>query len=293
MRLYERLYRLLDRELRHLEIRHTVDLVAGDLVLTGQKEWLRYIRNNMDKSRPDFDSVVDGYSIHVYWAPGGGRHGFPQQLENRLKGLAAQCKALGIDKPVYVTEFGVKTHLKPAPDGKGSGRRIEFSRDVAFQHAWFMALAPQYGCAGLVKWVLYRTDRRCAWGEWGMIDAPNLPGGNIPLGRAHTYWVTKLFNHLVGPNWKASGFGRSNDGTALVSRFTGPADESVVVLNRREKAQQIVVDRLRPRSYFVADWNGGPAREREHPLTPTDKALQFTVPARSVIALSTRPLQLS
>ena len=69
---------------------------------------------------------------------------------------------------MYVTEFGVrKLGSKPEPGGLGGGQTIEFSPDVAFQHAWFMALAPQYGCAGLVKWVLYRTDRRCAWGSGG------------------------------------------------------------------------------------------------------------------------------
>jgi hypothetical protein len=298
MRFYERLYRLLDEALRKLELRGAVDLVGGDLVLAGQNNWLRYIHSCMDVARPKFESVVDAYSIHVYWDPGDGPMGFPQQLESRLRGLAAELKNSHIDKPVYVTEFGVrKVNSKPAPGGLGSGQAIEFSPDVAFQHAWFMALAPQYGCAGLVKWALYRTDRRSAWGEWGMIDAPNPPAGRTSFGRSPTYRVTRLFNHLVEPEWTATGFGKSSDGTVLASRFTGPGDESVAVLNRRSQSQQVVVRGLRPQKYFAADWNqdrnGGPAQERTQPLTPTANALTLTVPARGVVALSTRPLQLS
>jgi hypothetical protein len=299
MRFYERLYRLLDESLRKLGVRGAVDLVGGDLVLEGnspQKDWLRYIRTSMDAPRPAFRSVVDAYSIHVYWAPGDDpKDGFPQRLESRLKSLAAELKTSSIDKPVYVTEFGVrKLNAKPEPGGPGSGQSIEFSPDVAFQHAWFMALAPQYGCAGLVKWVLYRTDRRCAWGEWGMIDAPNPPAGRTSFARSPAYRVTRLFNHLVDRDWTADGFGKSKDGTVLASRFKGPANESVVVLNRGPNPQHVVVEGLRPRNYFAADWtkDGAPAKERAEPLVPNAGALPLTVPDRGIVALSTRPLQL-
>lgn len=300
MRFYERLYRLLDESLTELDIRDTVDLVAGDLVLDKQNDWIRYIHTNMDLGRPTFPSVVNGYSIHVYWEPGDGAMGFPQQLEGRLKGLAAVLGDLRIDKPVYVTEFGVrKRNQRPAPGGVGSGQAIEFSPDVAFQHGWFMALAPQFGCSGLVKWALYRTDRTSGWGEWGMIDAPNpSPGSDrTSLGRSPTYRVTRLFNHLVDHGWTADGFGKSGDGTVLVSRFKGPADESLAILNARGQPQQIAINGLRPRNYFAADWNtdrkGGPAKERPDPLTPHGNVLTVTVPARGIVALSTRRLQLS
>lgn|GEM_PF-5972089 len=299
-RFYERLYRLLDDSLTELGVRSAVDLVGGDLVLEGnspQKDWLEYIHASMDVPRPKFRSVVDAYSIHVYWKPDGGDQGFPQKLERRLDGLKNQLKQFHIDKPVFVTEFGVKTDGKPEPGGVGSGQRIEFDPDVAFQHAWFMALAPHYGIAGLVKWVLYRTDRRSGFGEWGMIDAPNPPAPRTTFGRSPTYRVIRLFNHLVGRDWKADGFGKSRDGTVLASRFKGSEDESVAVLNRGSQDRQVVVEGLKPRKYFAADWNhdkkGGPAQERPQPLMPTARALTLTVPAQGIVALSTRPLQLS
>lgn len=300
MRLYERLYRLLDQSLRSQGVREGVDLVGGDLVLGGnspQNDWLRYIHANMDVQRPSFGPVVDAYSIHVYWEPGGGAMGFPQRLEQRLDGLAKELRRSAIDKPVYVTEFGVrKLNARPEPGGIGSGQRIEFSPAVAFQHAWFMALAPQYGCAGLVKWVLYRTDRRSAWGEWGMIDAPNPDPPRTSFGRSPTYRVVRLFNHLVGRDWRAEGFGKSPGGTLLASRFRGGGHESVVVLNRGPTPRQVEVAGLERAAYFAADWNrdgeGGPAVERDDPLTPTGSAVTVTVPSQGVVGLSSRPLQL-
>jgi hypothetical protein len=299
-RVYERLYRLLDESLSELGVRRAVSLVGGDLVREGnspQKDWFEYIAHSMDRPRRRFPSVVDAYSIHIYWEPGGGKNGFPQKLEDRLKDLRDQRHQFGVVKPVYVTEFGVKASGKPEPGGVGSGQRIEFNADVAFQHAWFMALAPQYGCAGLVKWVAYRTDRRSGWGEWGMIDAPNPPSPRTSFGRSPTYRVIRLFNHLVDQDWRADGFGKSGDGMVLVSRFKGPRHESVAVLNRDSKAREIVVDGLRPQKYFAADWNqdrkGGPAKERPQPLVPHGHAQPLTVPALGIVALSTRPLQLA
>jgi hypothetical protein len=302
MRFYERLYRLLHASLRERGVQG-VELVAGDLVQMGnsaQNDWLRYIRTYMDTARPGFESVVDACSIHVYWDPGGGPMGFPNRLESRLIDLARELKRSQIDKPVYVTEFGVrKIGSRPTPGGPGGGQRVEFSPDVAFQHAWFMALAPQYGCAGLVKWALYRTDRRSAWGEWGMIDAPNPPVPRTSFGRSPTYRVRRLFNHLVGPDWQADGFGKSSDKdkTVLASRFKGGDDESVAVLNSGLQSQDVVVAGLKPRGYFRAEWNhegdGRPAKEFTEPRTPNGGSLTVTVPARGVVALSTRPLHLS
>ena len=105
--------------------------------------------------------------------------------------------------------------------------------------------------------------------------------------------MTRLFNHLVDRDWTADGFGKSKDGTVLASRFKGPANESVVLLNRGP-TQQVVVEGLRPQKYFVADWtkDGAPAKERTEPLVPNAGALPLTVPDRGIVALSTRPLQL-
>jgi hypothetical protein len=186
MRFYELLYRHFDAALRAIPdpnapsrtLREAVRIVGGDLLerktapATHQDAWLRYMHANMAVPRPGLDPVVDGYSVHVYWEPGDGDEGFPTKLESRLEHLEQTIRNLPSKLPVYVTEFGVrKLNAKPRP-GKLNGTRMEASAEAAFQHAWFKALAPQYGVAGIVKWALYRTDVNKGWGDWGMIDSP-------------------------------------------------------------------------------------------------------------------------
>jgi len=311
MRMYEWLYRLLDKELRKLDdplsqaptLRDAIKLVGGDLVLegnSGQNAWLAYMRANMDVPRPQFPRVLDGYSIHVYWDPGDELAGFPRKLEKRLENLPKILRELGIDRPLYVTEYGVKKQgaSRPEPGGRGSGQSIEFSAEVAFQHAWFNALAPQCGCVGFAKWVLYRTDVPAHFGEWGMIDAPNAPSPRTAFGRSPTYRVTRLFNHLVEPGWKAAGLGRDASRTVLASKFSNGNQESVAILNRGTDARQVVVEGVKPRTpYFVAVWNrdgtGGPAELLAAPITSTAaREATVDVPKNGVVAISTRPLRL-
>ena len=222
-----------------------------------------------------------------------------QPLQKRLDDLGRTLDNLGIDKPIYVTEFGVKLKdLKKGqrePAGTGGGHGLEFSADTAFQHAWFMALAPQYGVTGLVKWALYRTDAPAHWGEWGMIDAPNANDAKPPrasFGRSHTYKVTRFLNQLVERKSKPDGFGRSTDGTILASKFSSAANESVILLNRGAQTQQVALDGLKPNTeYFAADWNRdghGGAAEKLPNVASKPGGTPVTVPRNGIVGLSTR-----
>jgi hypothetical protein len=306
MRLYEWLYRLLDEELKKITkptpLRPAVDLVAGDLVLDDgnghQDLWLEFIRKNMDVPRPKFPSVVDGYSIHVYWDLTDGKFGFPNRLEERLAALPKTLKRLGITKPVYITEYGVRTPAsKPEPAGRGSGQRVEFSSKFAFQHAWFNALAPQCGAAGLVKWVLYRTDLPANYGEWGMIDAPNAPDPRKPFGCSPNYKVTRLLNLAVGRDWMPSGVGRGAGNTVLASKFAGGGNEAVLVLNRGGAAQDVALEGLKgSANYFVYDWNRdgkGVVQKRAAGVrSAAGKTTVTDVNPQAVTVLSTRELKI-
>ena len=248
MRLYERLYRDFDAALRRLpdpqspdrSLREAITIVAGDLLQEGkskadhQDEWIRYMHANMERPRPGFESVLDAYSIHVYWTPAE----FPSKLERRLESLDALLRGLGSTKPVFVTEYGVRKLVRPASMRPGlvGGVNLDHTTDAAFQHAWFNALAPQCRCAGLAKWVMYRTDIVSGWGIWGLIDAPSRR-----FEKAPAYHVTRLFNDLLGPGWTADGMSRSADRAILVSRFSAPgrADESLVALNRGDGAREV------------------------------------------------------
>ena len=156
MELYNLLYRDLDAALRARAdplkpsetMRDAVQLVGGDLVEQGnshQDEWLTFMQQQMR-------DVLDGYSIHVYWTPAD-----YAKFEHRLQHLTEMIGQLKIRKPIYVTEYGVKATNQGEP-GTIDGQNPEDLVDTAFEHGWFNALAPQLGCVGLAKWVLYRTE---------------------------------------------------------------------------------------------------------------------------------------
>jgi len=299
MRLYELLYRFLDTALRDLDdrlvsgqtMRDALRLVAGDLVERGnstQDVWLRYLHRNMEVARPQFPSVLDGYSIHVYWEPTGGVQGFPAKPERRLTNLERTVRSLGLAAPIYVAEYGVREVRAKVKPGRIGGVRIDESPLAAFQHGWFNAIAAQRGCAALSKWVLYRTDRAAGFGEWGMIGAP--AGG---FDRFPVYRVTRLFTHFVPRGWLANGLTRIS--TAVIASRFGAADgsdQSVLVLNNATSARRQKVQGLREnQDYFVVAWNrdGHGALASLPPLqSDATGAATVQLPAHGIVALSTR-----
>ena len=299
MRLYELLYRFLDQALRTLDdplvpgqtMRDALRFVAGDLVERGnstQDVWLRYLHRNMEVPRPQFPSVLDGYSIHVYWEPSGGAQGFPAKPERRLANLQRTAGTLGLAAPISVTEYGVRQVRASPKPGRIGGVRIEESPLAAFQHGWFNAIAPQRGCAGLSKWVLYRTDRAAGFDEWGMIGQP--AGGFM---RFPVYRVTRLFSHFVPRGWLANGLSRvATD--VITSRFAAPdgSDASVLVLNNAARGRQLKVQGLREsQDYFVVAWNrDGLGSLASLPQLRSDAtgAATLQLPAHGIVGLSTR-----
>lgn len=287
MRFYELLYRHLDSALKARPdpnkptrpLRACVQLVGGDLVHAGnsrQRDWIDYMVRNMA-------DVLNGYSIHVYWQPSE----LPAKPLKRLVELAETLNELQIQKPLYVTEYGVKVNGASPEPGLVGQRPIEHLVDTAFQHAWFNAVAPQHGCVGLVKWLLYRTDKRDVFGHWGMIDSPSGSFRRFP-----TYVVTWLFTHLIEPGWKAAGLGLSEGGRLVASRFA-PADgrnESVVVVNSLPHARQVRVEGLKHGGYFCAAWNrdGKGALDGLSRVAAHAGAATVDVPPRGLVALSTR-----
>jgi hypothetical protein len=306
MRLYEHLYRAFADALAELDdpqgefpnLRKAITLVAGDLLRDGkgrdgadsQDAWIRYLQDNMDKPRAGFPSVLDAYSIHVYWKPGAKAQGgeFPDKPKKRLDNLAE----LKLKKPIYVTEYGVRFPVRPESDRPGTlaGRPMERSPESVFEHAWFMARAPQKGCVGLVKWTMYRTDLRTGFGKWGLLDAPSKNCERTPM-----FHMMRLFNRLVGQDWLANGLAEK-DGI-LVSRFIGPAggQESVFVLNEHRDDRDVqLTNLLTERSYERAAINSRAQLTRPPAVTPDapNGAFRVSIPGRGLVALSTRTIGL-
>ena len=291
MRFYELLYRFLDAELRRLNLRDEIRFIVGDLVERGnstQDVWLRYLHRNMEVARPQFPSVLDGYSIHVYWEPTGGAQGFPAKPERRLTNLQRTARSLGLSAPIYVAEYGVRQVAARVKPGRIGGVRIDESPLAAFQHAWFKAIAAQRRCVGFSKWVLYRTDRAAGFGEWGMIGPP---AGNFE--RFPVYRVTRLFSHFVPRGWRATGLTRIST-VVIASRFAAAdgSDSSVLVLNNATRARRQKVQGLRAnQEYFVVAWNrDGQGSLASLPPLQSDATGAATVqlPAHGIVGLSTR-----
>ena len=242
-----------------------------------------------------FPSVLDAYSVHVYWKPGSPPKGeFPRKATNRLDNLAKLAGELELSKSIFVTEYGVRFPVRPESDRPGTfdDKPMERSPESVFEHAWFMARAPQKGCVGLVKWVMYRTDLRTGWGKWGLIDAPSKGFERTPM-----FHLTRLFNRVTGQDWLANGLVEQDE--FLVSRFSGPAgaEESVVVLNSGDKARDVqLMDLMKGRRYDCAAINRNGRAELTRPDAVTadaaNGAVSLNVPGRGLVALSTRPIDL-
>jgi hypothetical protein len=304
MEVYNQLYRLLVDELNERpdprrpvrRLRAVVRLVGGDLVAGGpaqipgseQKDWIDFMQKHMA-------DVLNGYSIHVYWAS----EDYPK-MEGRLSRLLD----FHIGKPIYVTEYGVRgadfSHKnRPFDPGSLHDRNVEDSLESAFQHGWFNALAPQYGVVGLAKWACYRIDsgtttpagKRRPERDSGMIS-----GVGKNFAPAHTFRVTKLFNRTVGRNWKATKIGTAAD--TLVSVFGGQASgrQSLLALNRGKETNQLKISKLLPsRRYFAAAWNqgGDGAITQLNPVTSDENGVvNVAVPPSGLVALSTRSFAL-
>jgi hypothetical protein len=314
MRLYEHLYRCFADALTHLDdpqgefpnLREAITIVAGDLVQAGRKKtkddttddqdaWIEYLHANMDVEHHGLPSVLDAYSIHVYWKPGPKPKGeFPDKAKDRLDKLVTLGTRLGISKPIYITEYGVRLIVRPESDRPGAfqGKPMERSPESVFEHAWFNARAPQLGYVGLVKWVMYRTDMRTGWGKWGLIDSPNTGFKRTPM-----FHMTRLYNRLVGQDWLANGLHEDDD--LLISRFTGPAgnEESIILLNARGQSRDIRLTGLKARRYEQAaiNANGSAGLTRPDALTAqaASRGPTVTIPGRGLLGLSTRPIGLS
>jgi len=300
---YERLYRKLHDELRKRDdplnpgkkLDKAFDLVGGDLVLAGpdgirgsaQDDWIRFMQHNMR-------DVLAGYSIHVYW-----KSGDYNRFEKRLANLIN----LKIGKPVYVTEYGVRGPDFGLPDrtfeqGSLHGKNVEDSVESGFQHAWFNALAPQYGAVGFAKWACYRIDTGKTKPAGPMRperDAGMICGSGRNFDATHNLRVTALFNKIAKGS-RVAAFGKV--GNVLVSVFDLPnGQQSAVILNRGATASvQLTGKRLTPnRSYNRASWNEDGTKGLVNAQLPKLKAdgngnATLTVPRQSLVALSTRDL---
>ena len=229
---YEREYRELEPFI--LNIRGQVRFMGGDLVLDGQKPWFTYMAAHMS-------DILDAYSVHIYWD-----FWDTPKLESRLTGVRAIIDSLpeAAQKPVYITEFGVRGRrvFNGAPAGDPGvwedGTPIAETNVLAFQHAWFDMMSARLGFLGTSKWDLY-------FGKYGpgsgvqtyyLIGGPKAGWPHHPL-----FNLMYLLTHTITPGWRTARVDTAGETTRLVTAFTGNGGRWTVIGLDRAGGQLNVV----------------------------------------------------
>jgi hypothetical protein len=277
MAAYEQLYRTLDADLRSAGLRDHIKFVCGDLLRTNQAAWFAYLAQNMT-------DVCDGYSVHIYWQYNDTAYMITRLTE--VHDIVAGLPAAG-QKPLYVTEFGVRGDPSPGipdPGVYSDGTEIERTNENAFQHAWFSVLATRLGYVSTLKWDAFFAKYDSGTQYYSMIGIP--PDYFVKP----VYYETQLFTKTVPAGWSSVNVSGPAD-TRLVAGYTGPLGHATVIaLNRASTATMFDVTGLPPGTPVrVVVWHG----ESDGTLTTTqdmtssDCKVSFSVPARSVAAVTT------
>lgn len=277
---YEQLYRNLDADLRAAGVRSRIHFVCGDLLRTNQQAWFDYLSQHMA-------DICDGYSVHIYW-----QYNDVAYMVTRLTEVHDIVAAMpaASRKPLYVTEFGVRGD---SPNGEASpglysdGQLLERTNENAFQHAWFQILATRLGYVSTLKWDAFYAKYDNGEQYYSSIGTP--PQWTLKP----VYFATKIFHELVPPGWTsvdvAGGAGSADP--RLVTGFAGPnGDATVIALNKGATASKVDVTGLPPGTAMqVQIWHGESdgTTSTASVTTSADCLASFTVPARSVAAIST------
>jgi hypothetical protein len=296
MQQYERVYRLLDGELRARGVRDRVHFMGGDLLGTvspsgqTQNDWFAYLATHMS-------DLLDAWSVHVYWS-----FWEPEKIERRL---ATEVRAIyaGIPasqrRPVFVTEFGVRG--LPTLDGFQPGMWLDGTpmtqtTDAAFQQAWFMLRATQLGFSGFSEWDLdagkydngtqdYSTigpgtagwPLRPSYSLLHLLTLTFQPGGTVvEVTPAADADPAKLVTAYVSTANNLTVAGMDTDGGQVVPTIDAPMDYSI--------------GGLPPNTRFdLRTWNGdgtGTIGDVGFLDSGPTGLLQFTVPLDAVFTLT-------
>jgi len=278
---YEQLYRELDRDLRAAYLRERIQFVCGDLLQDGQTSWFDYMATHMT-------DVCDGYSEHIYW-----NYFDTGRMVQRLTEVHDIVAALPPEaqKPLYITEYGVRGR---SPNGEAQpglysdGQLLERTNENAYQHAWFSVLAARLGYVSTLKWDAFYAKYDNGEQFFSSIGIP--PAWFLKP----VYYESQLFHRVVPAGWSSVQVTGGADGDPrLLAGFVGPNNHaSVIALNPASSPSDVDVTGLPPGIPLqLLVWHG----EGDGALTATpiassaDCRATFTVPARSVAAVTTLP----
>ena len=162
------IYRKLHQKLEAKGLREQIHLMGGDL-LEGGKEFDEVTHGKKVTLRPNplhhklwftymsdnYADILDAYSAHMYWD-----YQDTKRLNSRLNDTWDIVQGLKHRRPLYITEYGVRSATRDQPvHGKipidpgnfKDGTPIGQTNIAAFQQAWFQIRAAQKGYAGVIK----------------------------------------------------------------------------------------------------------------------------------------------
>ncbi|MEA2734129.1 MAG: hypothetical protein QOE14_580 [Humisphaera sp.] len=277
MATYNRLYRSLDAELKNRGLRDEIKIISGDLVQNDQQDWFANLGKNLA-------GVSDGYSIHVYWD-----YWDTEKLVRRISEVPKIVAALPLaqQRPLYVTEFGVRGHReKPSiePGDHDDGTPIAMKPLQAMELAWFQMEAMNRGYVATVIWTLEDAwyDRLMPYGVIGAAKDgfPLKPG----------YHMLRLFTHTIEPGWRTMKVDGSADG-CIVAAARGPKGElTVLALNQTDTPRDVSIRMASRRDLDLISWNqnGDGQLAQRGVVTPQAGAYVFSLPALGLTALTTQ-----
>ena len=261
-----------------------------------QDAWIRYMHANMDLPRDGFPSVLDAYSIHVYWKPGPPPNGeFPGKATDRLDNLETLAKSLGSASRSTSPSTASASPSTPNPNAPARSTASLWNA-----HPSRSSSTPGSKPA--------HRKRGSSGSSSGSCTAPTCaPAGANGVSSTHPAPASNAPRCSTSPGSSTASPARTGyaDGLLerddfLISRFTAPAgyEESIVVLNSRHEPRNVRLTGLIKGSRYeraAINANGHAGLSRPNALTAdiSSGAVTVTVPGRGLMALSTRPIGLA
>ncbi len=284
---YKAYYAKLDEALKAKGIRDKIRIVGGDLVYNDQQMWFDYLTTNMA-------DILDGYSFHAYWDDNDTLKPY-----TRLTSVANIARSFSriANKPVYITEYGVRGSVKPADDpmkdpGYLTGTKIPISRTTtsALQNALFQVNGMNLGFAGFIRWDCYKAKFDRGVQYYSCIGSAKDGYPLYPM-----YYMTYLFTHTSQPGWQVVQTSSPVDpkNTLAVSAMKNKSStmQTVYAVNTKSKSQEYVISGLTPkRKYSVYSFNsdGKGIFTKENTINADALGtIKGTINSSSVLAITT------
>jgi hypothetical protein len=299
--MYQRLHeKLVAKGLRQIRLMGG-DLIEGDSHPESplhHSRWFEFMSKH-------YADILGAYSAHIYWD-----YQTPDRFQFRLKDTHDIVAGLTNRKPLYITEYGIRSAdrnrlvngKKPIDPGNfKDGTSLGRTNIAAFQQAWFQIRAAQMGYAGVIKWDGYFGKYDRGTSAYYAIGPPGADGWEpYPMS-----FLLRLFTTTTETGWRVLSIeqSKSSPATKQLTAFGGPAGELTIIgLDSRGASEnKAVKDKisytiggLPPHTSFaLVLWNragGGHVVVDSTITTGAERVKTIEVPLHSVFALTTKTL---